>query len=302
MSLPVAQLLVRAAQASDASDLRLLTAITSAGVSGGYLDPYAVDCFIDAQFQVRSLLNLHAKVVLADSWGTLGSGNLTAAGVNGGNAELGIVLTRTQASRAQADHFEPWWKAAQPVNRAAMHKLAREHRPKDPQRQQRRGQGGIYKTSAGRELDSFSKDKNNSGYWLKIMYGDQALSARSGWRGLDWVSDAHVIRNGKPIRRPSYAIGDHLVTYLSRVERPACPAILRVVDEPRFDPKLVAREAPGAEDRWAWVTPVEVVAVTDLQRAPLLRDLEVAGRSVNQQGHIRLTPAQYRAALRAIKN
>jgi hypothetical protein len=302
MSLPVAQLLVRAADTGSAKTKRLLTAVTVAAIEGGYLDPHAVQAFIDAGFEVRSLRNLHAKTILVDdAWGLIGSGNLTVAGANGGNAELGVVLSKTQARAARRDHFEPWWAASRPVDARAMHKLARRARPKRPERRQRDGQGGLFKGGVGKELGSFSRDKANSGYWLKIMYGNDGLTTRTGWKQVSWVSDAHTMRNGKPIRRPTYAVGDHLVTYLSRVDRPSCPAVLRVLDEPSFNPKLVAREAPGDEDRWAWVTPVELVDAIDIKRAPTLAELTIAGRSVNQQGHIRLTPEQYRTALNAIR-
>jgi hypothetical protein len=302
MSFPVAQLLIRAADTGTAPTRRLLTAITVAGIEGGFLDAHAVEAFVDAGFEVRSLRNLHAKTVLVDdTWGLVGSGNLTVAGSDGGNAELGVVLSKIQTRRARRDYFDPWWAVAMPLDLPAMRRLARAVRPAKPQRHQREGQGGIFRTSAGAELESFSRDRSNSGYWLKIMYGNDGLSQAGGWRDVNWVSDAHILRNGVPIRRPTYAVGDHLVTYLSRVARPSCPAILRVTDEPRYDPNYVARRSPGDETRWAWVTPVELVAATAMSRAPTLADLGVAGRSVNQQGHIRLSPTQYRSALKVIR-
>src|SRR4051794_28587836 len=78
LSLPVAQLLVRAAHASRAVEKRLVTAATVSAVEAGYLDPDAVMAFADGGFDVRSLINLHAKVLLCDdAWGVVGSGNLT---------------------------------------------------------------------------------------------------------------------------------------------------------------------------------------------------------------------------------
>lgn len=303
LSLPVAQLLVRAAEAGRAKDKRLITAVNVSAVEGGFLDPDAVEAFMSGGFDVRSLRNLHAKVVLRDSnWGLIGSGNFTAAGLNGGNAELGVVLSPGQVRRTAAEFFEPWWNAADPVDPKQLRALARSSkRPRNPERAQRKGQGGIFAAPAGVELESFAKDPRNSGYWLKIMYGNDTLRHPAGWRAKPWINDAHSIRNGKPVRRPGYAVGDHLVVYLLREDLKRCPAVLRVTEEARFDPEFVARESPGDEDRWSWVTPVELIAATDLARAPGLDDIDVAGQSVNRQGRIRLSPEQYRKALKRIR-
>ncbi len=78
---------MRACDEGDACDRRFITALNSPAVEGGYLDPDAVEELLSAGFEARSLRNLHAKVLIADStWGLIGSGNLTAAGANGGNA------------------------------------------------------------------------------------------------------------------------------------------------------------------------------------------------------------------------
>jgi len=92
----------------------LITALNESAVAGGYLSTEALEDFVAAQFEVRSLRNLHAKVLLADSsWGFIGSGNLTEAGANRRNAELGIVLSPQQARKADRRYFERWWNAAQ---------------------------------------------------------------------------------------------------------------------------------------------------------------------------------------------
>jgi phosphatidylserine/phosphatidylglycerophosphate/cardiolipin synthase-like enzyme len=135
LSKPVAGLLVR--ESHNARQRRILTAVNGPAVAGGYLDPLGVEIFIEAGFETRSLRNLHAKVVLADtSWGLVGSGNLTVAGSNGANAELGVVLTSAQIRRARG-HFEEWWSAAEPVDLSYLRRLARTRRPKAPERQQR---------------------------------------------------------------------------------------------------------------------------------------------------------------------
>jgi hypothetical protein len=119
-----------------------------------------------------------------------------------------------------------------------------------------------------------------------------------------WVSDRHSERpeGGTPLRRPSYRVGDHLVIYVTRGERQACPAVMRVAEEPVFDPDLVAHEV-DAEDaqKWSWVTWVEPVASIALARAPTLADFGVSPQSVRQQGHIHLSRTEYRRALTLIR-
>jgi hypothetical protein len=110
MSHSVAALLVRATDEGHARQRRLLTALNVAAVEAGYLDPDGIEEFLSAGFAIRSLLNLHAKVVLTDRrWGLVGSGNLTVRGTNGVNAELGVVLSPQQAAEATTSYFDKWW-------------------------------------------------------------------------------------------------------------------------------------------------------------------------------------------------
>jgi phosphatidylserine/phosphatidylglycerophosphate/cardiolipin synthase-like enzyme len=130
LSRSVAGHLVRAADEGLAHRRRLLTALNDSAVAGGYLSIDAIEEFLAAQFEVRSLRNLHAKVLIVDSsWALIGSGNLTEGGVNGRNAELGIVLSPAQARDAERLYFRRWWRAAEPLDLSYMRKLrATEHR------------------------------------------------------------------------------------------------------------------------------------------------------------------------------
>ena len=80
----------------------------------------------EAGFEIRSILNLHAKVVLADgTWGIVGSGNLTTAGLSGTkrkNLELGVTLTKRQSVTAETI-IENWWRKAKPVDEAQLAKF-----------------------------------------------------------------------------------------------------------------------------------------------------------------------------------
>jgi phospholipase D-like protein len=305
LSLPVADRMIRAANVGTAVQRRLITAVNDAAVVGGYLDPHAVEAFVEAGFDVRSLRNLHAKIVVVDgAWGIVGSGNLTAAGLGGGNAELGVVLDANQAAAARDRHFASWWRAAEPIDMARLRRTSQQRRPRSPLSRQRAGQGGIWK-APGKNAPRLPRRRGGGGYWLKIMYDLPGRRPASHWRDGAWISDRHTwAADGRPLRRPSYEIGDHLVIYLAGGERPLCPVILEVTAEPRFDPARVRREGRrGDHERWAWLTEVELVrAARTSAAAPTLAEIDVSHESVRQQGHIRLTRDQYLRAFDALKS
>jgi hypothetical protein len=302
LSRQVAALLVR--ESYGAYRRRLLIALNEAAVAGGYLDPRGVQEFIEAGFEVRSLRNLHAKVVLSDErWGLVGSGNLTVAGSNGGNAELGVVLGPSQARTAQRRHFDQWWKAAEALDERYLHSLQRRRRPALPERQQRAGRGGIFAIDPGTELAAFIGDPSRGSYWLKIMHHRPERAKLASWRGDFWISDVHRLRpsDGEPLLKPSYKVGDRLVIYLSREGRRACPAIVRVTRTPRYEPARVRREGwPDDYKKWSWVTEVVGERAVALDRGPTLADLDVSSASVRQHSRIRLSHAQFQRALAKI--
>jgi hypothetical protein len=283
---------------------QLLIALNDAAVEGGYLDPRGIEEFLLAGFEIRSLRNLHAKVVIADEcWALVGSGNLTVAGSSGGNAELGVVLDAKQARRAQRTFFKAWWAAAEPLDVDYLRSLERTVRPPSPTRRQRKGKGGLFSTESGQLLRSVQSPSHNP-YWLKIMHHRPEREDPSSWHGEFWISDAHRLRpsDGAPLLRPSYQVGDRLVIYLSRDERHACPAIVRVTRPPIYEPDRVRRDGgrPGDDDQWAWVTEVVGERATALEDAPTLSELGVASASVRQHSHIALTPDQFRRAVQAM--
>jgi hypothetical protein len=61
---------------------------------------------------VRTLANLHAKMCLVDDWVLLGSGNLSAAGLDGLNAELGIATNDPAITEPAGDQVQVWWERA----------------------------------------------------------------------------------------------------------------------------------------------------------------------------------------------
>jgi PLD-like domain len=314
LSKSVAKLIAEAAEFSGAADLRFITALGADPVRRGVLSIAGLETLSAAGFELRAVPNLHAKTAMVDSdWGLVGSGNLTVTGLGGlrgdANVELGVVLSRPQVSAA-ASHFKRWWAGAEPIydgdlihyrrwtpKRGSVGAAARE-----------RGQvhGAPISTPKGRELSRLSAERASGSagrtYWLKMLYYDERDLDR-WWETMTWVSDVHRQRerDGEPLLRPSYRIGDLLVLYL--VGR-ACPAIAEVKGEPVFDPDRVERDSTRSDaNRWGWVTEVRVIHKSEsgLDGAPDLNLLGVAPSSVRQHGHIRISADVYVHALRAIE-
>jgi phosphatidylserine/phosphatidylglycerophosphate/cardiolipin synthase-like enzyme len=119
LSKPVAEEIVAAVAESSAVERRLLTALVPGSVQTRVLDPAGLEALLDADFELSSVPNLHAKLSLIDSsWGLVGSGNLTNAGLGGksyANVELGVTLDAAQIAMA-AGYFAAWWDGADPIH------------------------------------------------------------------------------------------------------------------------------------------------------------------------------------------
>ena len=204
---------------------------------------------------------------------------------------------------ARRRHFEKWWTASEPIDEVWLRTLKR-RRPRSSRRRRREGRGGLFRADPAVDLAAFRQGRRDTRFWLKLLYWNEARSAARHWRRRMWVSDGdRDMPHGRPPRRrPRYPIGDHLVIYVTRGERQTCPAVMRVVAEPVFDPDLVARETNPADARkHGWVTWVEPVASTALATAPTLAEIGVSSQSVGRQGHIHLSREQYRNALGLIR-
>jgi PLD-like domain len=312
LSNAVAKLIAEAAKFSGARDLRFITALGADPVRRGVLSVRGLETLRVAGFELRSVPNLHAKTaVIDDSWGLAGSGNLTASGLgtqNGGNVELGVVLSRSQVSTA-ARHFSAWWTSAKPILEDDIADYWRWAPKRVSGQASVRDRGPVHGTpilaSAGRELSRLRAEQASRnpdrGYWLKMLYYDERDLDR-WWEKMTWVSDVHRLRDrdGEPLLRPSYRIGDLLVLYLVGH---ACPAIAEVKKKSVFDPARVERGSNRSDaNRWGWLTEVRVIHKTDtgLEGAPELDLLGVDPSSVRQHGHIRISSNVYARALRAL--
>jgi phosphatidylserine/phosphatidylglycerophosphate/cardiolipin synthase-like enzyme len=125
LSKPVSEEIATAVALTRASTHRLLTAATPRSVASGVLSARGLCVLLDAGYEIRSIPNLHAKLSLVDdSWGIVGSGNLTAAGLGGeliarANLELGVRLSARQIGVA-IELFDGWWARAGEVTLDAL--------------------------------------------------------------------------------------------------------------------------------------------------------------------------------------
>ncbi len=294
--------------------LNVLTALTSRAIAAGVLSVRALEGLLAAGADVRSIANVHAKVVLADQDAcSVGSSNLTRAGLGIGaltNVELGVLLRGSYVDAVRRE-VERWWRAAErvdadilstyreagPTEYATNYGPLLKHGPKlgpavTDDRVDVRG-------SAGQNLAVVPTGARLIGdlLWLKAMHG----GTRDGewWRDLTWMSTPHRFSaSGEPVGRPSIGRGCRVVLYVAGTKR--CPAVYEVTSDPEF----VKPEAtnPDAADlsRWGWRFLVEPVVACALHDAPTLTEIGVAHTSVRQASHIRLATASYDEALERI--
>jgi hypothetical protein len=139
-------------------------------------------------------------------------------------------------------------------------------------------------------------------HWLKTMHDWPGRDDERYWQQLAFINDPHFVRGGEPKGRPSYRSGDLVVIYLSGTYR--CPAAVRVVAPASFDPRRVERSAQaldGDEQRWGWVTDVELVAHKPVVAAPGIGEIGVDSRTLMRRARLKLTPSQYQVALSVLQ-
>jgi hypothetical protein len=138
-------------------------------------------------------------------------------------------------------------------------------------------------------------------HWLKTMHYRPERDQERYWQQLAFINDPHFFRGGEPKNCPRYRPGDLVVIYLSGTHQ--CPAAVRVLGTASFEPERVERSQQTREGdggRWGWVTDVEPIAHRPLMTAPRIGDIGVDSRSLMRRARLKLTPAQYHAALLAL--
>lgn len=296
LSKPVAEEIVAAVAESSAVERRLLTALVPGSVQTRVLDPAGLEALLDADFELSSVPNLHVKLSLIDSsWGLVGSGNLTNAGLGGksyANVELGVTLDAAQIATA-ADYFAAWWDDADPIHAGLIAEYAALPRVNPPL-----GKPGDYGTpirvGLPASLESIlAEDEltaHGRGYWVKSNYQRHDDST---WWKRGWISDW---------REASYAVGDLIILYLGAKDGgPAiCPAVVVVTEPSEFAPEWIVEHGdPEAADQWPYRTLVETVGEVPIEAGAKLEDFGLTGQSM-QGGYCSITRQQFEEALQAM--
>lgn len=274
---------------------RLLTAVNEASVRSGVLSAKALLAMQATGFEVASIDNLHAKLSLVDSWGMVGSGNLTAAGLGldgEGNVELGVELNAAQC-RGAAAIFARWWHRADLVTTTELERLA--SLPVRSSPREGVAHGPKLALSGAEDLEAILAESPATAasrrYWIKANYHRHDLE---DWWKRGWISDH---------RRASYAPDDLVVLYLSaRNGGPArCPAVVRAMTTVRHDPDFVLAEGDAeAIPQWPFVT--ETARIAQVLPATEGIELEVMGKTAQslENGYCGITREQFEAGARAL--
>lgn len=300
LSRPIAEELVESATASEAQEKRLLTALVAGSVQVGALSPKALKILATGDFELRSIRNLHAKASLVDSsWGLVGSGNLTNAGLGStkvGNVELGVVLSAAQIEAA-IRIYEGWWSEAKVIDAEELAWFAALPKTKTSGGQVERGVGPALEIPDPDALEAILGDEHRAAsrrYWIKANYHRRNEDGR-GWWHRKWISDA---------KRASYKVDDLILLYLgAKFDGPRCaPAIVRVSEECEYNPGFVSANGdPEARDRWPYVTKVECVYEVPVERGVPLSAIDVSSSGL-QGGRKVLSRVQFESGAQYLLN
>jgi PLD-like domain len=295
LTFPIAAKLREAAERSAATDLRMLTSLAPRSVQVGVLSPQGLSLLRDGGFEIASIPNLHAKASLVDGWGLVGSGNLTGTGLGGaegGNLELGVVLSPTQVDEA-SDVVNGWWKKAKPVGDEQIAQFAALPRFTSPQgTPPPLGSMLGLVSEAGLEalLDEGEGVATSRRYWIKSNFH---RPGEEQWWHRDWISDW---------REAPYGVGDLIVLYLSaRDGGPArCPAVVQVTYPSHFNRAwVIAQRDVDAAERWPYVTKTSIVGEVPIAAGAPLSVIDKNGQSV-QSGYCEIDRLEFERLVEAM--
>ena len=129
-------------------------------------------------------------------------------------------------------------------------------------------------------------------WWIKVAGTGEHAYTQERWD--ERRARMHADGRGPSLfpRRPRIEQGDHLVLYASGSAAEYGEARIFAVEE-----VLSAEPEPSGHERWKWRLETRLVAaVEELGRAPALREIGVAPRSLSQHSHIGISEEQGRQA------
>lgn len=296
LTTPIAHHIAKAVKRSATKERRLLTALVGGSVRVRALDPKALLILRDAGFVIASIRNLHAKVSIVDSsWGLIGSGNLTNAGLGSterGNAELGVVLDSTQIGEAVAI-FNGWLEEADPVDGERIEEF--DALPRISRQEEREAVGPVIEPPQTGALEQILAEDETTArsrsYWVKSAYHQPD---DEDWWHRGWISDSSPL--------PKYKVGDLIVIYLPKKNSGPrlCPAVLRATTEPRDDRAWVIEHRDlEAANQYPFVTETAFVADVPASRGVPLEFIGKTGQSV-RRGNCSITRAQFETLAHAM--
>lgn len=273
---------------------RVLTRLDAVSVAHGSRSTRGLRQLIAAGVELRSLANLHAKVLLADpDYCLVGSANLTDAGTGRtagrANAELGVRLDATQRQDAML-HFDVWWQMASLISDAdiaAVEAVARTL-PASVSSLLVEHDSGDEELALVDRANALRSEARSVTLWLKALYRDEA-AADLPWADDTWFSSS---RRG----RPHFAVGDLVLVYAKGARR--CNAVVEVTSVARYDPAFIVSAGPPPEDadRWPWVNDVRTRLQVPISAGVPLSGLGITGQAL-QGGHKRLGLDEFAHAL-----
>ncbi|EON32876.1 hypothetical protein GTC6_10966 [Gordonia terrae C-6] len=270
---------------------RLLTNVNVAAIANGYLSTSGLRELLAAGVTVRHLPNLHAKAQIVDTFGIVGSANLTNAGLAlgaGRNAELSVLLAPHQVSATRAT-LALWWDESENVDESAL-KWAESLAAALPSSEIPPRSSPV--RSLELEVEQLLADARDSkrALWIKAQYGAPYPDL---WRGPHWFS------NPGP-GKPSLTAGDLVLIYAKEIH--GCYAVVEITNDAVYDPDFVSKNSGGNRDigmRWPWVNRTRPRFTPDNLSVVGLDQIGVSPHAL-QGGRKRLTHNEFACGVRSL--
>ncbi|MGW6035043.1 phospholipase D-like domain-containing protein [Gordonia terrae] len=271
---------------------RLLTNVNVAAIANGYLSTSGLRELIAAGITVRHLPNLHAKAQIVDTFGIVGSANLTNAGLAlgaGRNAEASVVLAPHQVSATRA-MLALWWDDSEIVDESALERAESLAAALPSARKPSRSSPARTLELDVEHLLADARDADRS-LWIKAQSG---APYPDRWRVPHWFS------NPGP-GKPSLKAGDLVLIYAKNIH--GCYAVVEITDDAVHDPDFVSRNSGGNRDigmRWPWVNRTRPRFTPDTLSVVGMDQIGVSPFAL-QGGRKRLTHNEFACAVRSLE-
>lgn len=269
---------------------RVLTQRNAAAANSGHLNIPGLRRLLGAGVILEHVDGLHAKAYLVgDSFGLIGSANLTDAGLGSAahpNVELGVSLTADEVA-ATRSVILGWHRTT--LDASDLDQLEQEARRLAKPPRERRASTKANVSNIDRLI---ADARDGRELWVKAEYGKRDPQHYQG---------ASTFASPGPTRKPGFRPGDLALIYSQGIH--ACYAIVEVTDEPSYDPDFLHSEGASVEDsaRWPWISRTIPRLVPESSARVLPEQIGVSARAL-QNGHVRISLAGFTAAIRVLED